>query len=223
MRASDIYKGLLKELDKFESASFSISDFNYFINSVIDEYVTDNYAKLDVIQKDLDDIQVLIKNQAFTQSGTTLVLPGDYRHILGVEVVVQFIKNDRENKTGNTIILYPSRFRTNKKGYDNNNAYHQPSYKRPFYQIKGSRLELLLGDKVTPTSIDLEYIKKPAKVYLNPQISTANMESEADNTTLEFPDYVCMEIIKHCKRVFLENIESGRYQSTLQEQKLRNE
>ena len=39
MNALDAYRDVLRELDKYESPTFTINDFNYFYNKAISQFV----------------------------------------------------------------------------------------------------------------------------------------------------------------------------------------
>ena len=87
----DAHRALLKELDKYESPTFTIGDFNYFYPSAIEEYVAVNYATLDVNQKTLDDVRaILVLDEDLTLTNGEADLPTKYRHMLGMEAVLKF-------------------------------------------------------------------------------------------------------------------------------------
>ena len=68
----------------------------------------------------------------------------------------------------------------------------------------------------------MDFIRKFTDVYLNPDKSS-NYNLEVNNTTIDFPDYVVTEIINVCKVMFLENIESQRFQSSIIENQVKSE
>jgi len=218
MDALEAYKNLLRELDKYESPSFSIKDFNYFFNDAISSYLTDNYGDFDVIQKDLDDIGVLIVYGNVLTS-PLFPLPVDYRHCLGVKASITFIEDTLDNAKGDIVIIYPKRMQTNRKGYMNRNAYQEESTTYPTYQLDSTQIYIRAGDSVEITSVEIDYIKNPEEVFLNPD-RTVDYTDPVNNTPLQFPKYVCLEIIKVCRDNILENIESGRYQTVTNENQL---
>lgn len=76
------------------------------------------------------------------------------------------------------------------------------------------RLELKFGDNenVIPQKVYVDYLKAPMKVQLTyDQIYATSDTSQ----TLEFPDYVCHEIINLATRLILENISDPRLQSNM--------
>lgn len=228
MKSLDIYKSLLKELDKFESPTFTIGDFNYFSNHALSDYITQNYRDSDVIQKNVDDIRELLKyGEVLTNYSNTLNtadLPARYRHVLHVEFTGQFATAKGRYAIGTDYVFYPKRRRSNKKGRDN--AYDIPSMERCFYQITSDNKLLLFKDSdITVSEIRIDYLMNPYNavtpenipIYLNPDKS-ADYQLEENNALLDLDDRIVYEIIKVIRTKFLENIESRRYQSSLNQQ-----
>jgi hypothetical protein len=227
MKSLDLYKALLKELDKFESPTFTIGDFNYFANHGLSDYITQNYRDSDVIQKNVDDVRVLLEYGAVLANLSTVLnradLPDRYRHVLHVEFTGQFSVAKDRYEASTDYIFYPKRRRSNKKGRDN--AYDLPSLERCFYQITGDKLAIFVDSDFTISEIRIDYLMNPYSadspngdaIYLNPD-TNSDYNQEANNTTLPFEDRVIYELIKVIRTKFLENIESRRYQSSLNQQ-----
>lgn len=224
MRALDTYKNLLRELDKWESATFTVNDFNYFYPSAIQEYITENYLPFDVRQKELDDIRAIVvlnhPLSSFTDGVTSL--PEKYRHMLHLEVVLKVLQNEGDYLKDDIVTVFPKRLKTNQKGFAQENSYQNPSIDYSHFQVDKDSIYILAGSNVEIQSAKMDYLEEPALVYLNPD-TTVDYNLEANNTTMQFPDYVIFEINKVCKRIFLENFESQRYASSLQEEQLRKQ
>lgn len=219
----DAYRAFLREIDEHESPSCNVGTFVYHFNSTIEEYTTNNYATLDVNQKTLDDMRaILVLDEALTFANGEADLPEKYRHMLGLEAELKFTVAAKGYPIDSTITVHPKRLRTNRNGYVSANAYHEPSYKHPFFQILKGKIRVLGGTDVSVTTGKISYLEIPQTMYLNPD-KTVDYTDPANNTVLQFPLHVNFEIIKHCRKIFLENIESPRYQSSLQESVLRNE
>lgn len=221
--ALEAYRGLLRELDKWESPTFTVGDFNYFYDSAKDEYIANNYAIFDVKQKSLDDISAIVKlEEPLTFISNEVNVPIKYRHILSLELMLKFVVAVDGYAVNDTIKVYPKRMRTNRKGFSAKNAYQQESYSEPYFQIAKGKLKILCGNEVTVTTGKIDYIEIPDKVYLNPDKSV-DFSDPQNNTPLQFPEYVNVEIVKHCALLFLENIQSQRYQTSLNQSVLRKE
>lgn len=218
MTALEAYKNVLRELDKFETPDFDPGDFTYWFNNSINKYVNENYMNGDVLQKDLDDIRVLLSEPQtnFTQDASNkslFSLPEDYLHILDAEATGKALSNYRRWKKDDVKRFELRRERTNRKGVGIRNQYDAPSEDNAKYRIVENKMYVLLGDKFEPTALQCWYIKKPQAVVLGPLGS--DYGDPAYNSVLQFPDYVCLEIIKVCKTDVLELFESSRLQSTV--------
>lgn len=219
----DAYRWALIELDKHESPTFSPGDFVYHFNSTVDEYLSNQLPQSDVVQKRVDNMESFaVLNQALTQhpSDTKLfALPDDYRHVWEVKVTAKWLEDFMHYEKDDVITLYPKRRRSNRKGYQEQNAYQKPSYRYPVYRLQnvsGTRyLRVELGARLQATGCNLDYIRDYGEFSLSSDLSTYD--------EIPFPTYVIREIIKLMVRKVLENTESPRYRSQLQEMQLRNE
>ena len=220
MKALDAYRGVLRELDKFGSPTFTIKDFNYFFNSTIDEYVSNNYDEFDIKAKDLMDLEKLyIVGSSLSFSSGIADFPSAGRFPARVVIEQVLSRNEGPYAINETVTAVPKRMRSNQIGL--NNAFKTPSLLYPRYIIAAGKIILYTVDFVNVSSGTLDYIKNPSTVYLADE--GADYNQEVNNTTIEFPDYVTREIIKQCRRIFIDNIESPRYQAQLAEQQLRKE
>lgn len=225
MRALDVHRYVLKELDKHESPTFSVDDFNWFWNESVDQYLSKNYGQGDIFQKDLDDISIVVRDNVTLVQDTDKTLfnkPDDYRHLLYLNVTAKALEDYRRWKKDDQQDFVIRRQRSSRRGYQEDNAYERPGEDYPQYRVSNEQLKVLIGNKFEPVSAKLMYIRKPAVVYLNPDPG-ADFGLEINNSIIEFPDYVSKEIVRWCSRVFLENIESQRYQTVLSERQIRKE
>ena len=115
-----------------------------------------------------------------------------------------------------------------------NNAYFKPSYKSPYYvilngvsqeslldkliygegenckipeSIEGTVLSLMVGNsKYAPTSVHINYLKIPKEIKLEEH----DLYGEDSTDKMEFPDYVCYEIINEFVKLLLENTADPR-------------
>ena len=75
-------------------------------------------------------------------------------------------------------------------------------------------LDLRCGDteRYTPVNVYIDYLKTPNIVMLTRE----DLESEIDNTPdMEFPDYICYEIINEFVKLLLENASDPRLQTNI--------
>lgn len=219
MTAKDAYTMLLAELDKYESPSFRVEDFTYFFNSALHEYVSNHLGTADVLQKDSDDMDPFIKWSVPLEQDPEIkekfALPADYRHVWGMKTTFKFLVGWGPFAKDDTVTLYLKRQRSNREGFQKGNAYQRPSFKYPLYKVEGTNVMVYAGDKLEAVSTELDYVHDWPDIGLTEDLVT--------NDTLFFPGYVAREVVKLTRRLFLENVESGRYNSQLQEQSLRKE
>ena len=222
MDAFNTYKNVLRELDKWEAPTFTIRNFNYFFPSSIREYITENYVEFDVVQKDLDDLRaILVLDHSLAFVDNKAPLPDEYQHMLHLEVSLKVTEETKDYDADEIVTAFPKRLKTGRKGYVQKNAYQQQSVNYSHYQIDKDSLYVYSGTSEVQSG-KMDYLQIPEDVYLNPD-KTVDYTDPLNNTVLQFPDHVIFEIIKKCRQIFLENIESPRYSSTLQENQLRKQ
>ena len=237
MTALELYDAGLIELNKVHAPSLLLDDYNYFINKAIQQYANLAYARLEINQQSTDDIRALKKS--FTEKLDEVInsgfyyhyrveLPEDYFHL--ANCIVKYESVDENTCTGTKDILsFPAR-RLSVDLLPNivNNAYLKPKYNRPYYAVldngngittdfsgdTNNYLDIYVGDglaKYNPT-VYIEYIKKPAKVTLTFEDLNKDLE---DSQVLEFPDYVCYEIVNIFVRLVMENASNPRLQTNM--------
>ena len=243
MTERDLYDAALIEINKLEAPSMLLEDYNYFINKAIQQYINKVYNRYEINQQATDDLNVLKVNKTLkltkivltiedkmyfypSESAATYAkLPEDYMHMLNCIVSFNTANPDYSGCNGAkdlataklarklTSDIYPSII---------NNAYFKPSYKTPYYNIRtvdkstydsNQIIDILIGDsKFTPTQVDIHYIKKPRKVELTEDMLDG---IEDKSSEMEFPDYVCYEIINEFVKLLLENASDPRLQTNI--------
>ena len=240
MTYRDFYDHVLTELNKVEAPTLLLEDFNYFANKSVQQYINQVYNRFDTSQQSSDDLRVLQKSDVLDvindkeskilipgESGFYVcTLPEDYFHILNCVVIFNKKKLDTNNKCNNndsnnreynmarrlTADQFPSIIR---------NAYFKPSYKCPYFYINNTnneggaypiKMEIRCGNTnvYEPTSVQIDYLRKPEQMSL-----TWDEINIAEDTTkeMEFPEYVCYEIINECVKLILENSSDVRLQT----------
>lgn len=176
--------------------------------------------------------------QGATYIGT---LPDDYFHILNCIVGYSVAKPFKCYETTDTVYMPAVRLTADMYSQIINNAYLRPTYKRPYFYIHNSvaptitendmngneekadklrdgntspvKIEVRYGKDNTLfvlTEIQIDYLKVPRWIKLTQtQIDT----TEDLSTAIEFPDYVCQEIIKELVTLLMENASDPRLQS----------
>lgn len=222
MKALEGYRDVLHELDKASTPTFEPEQFNHFFNFAIDEYIANNYARYPLIQKDTDDIRVLLKTTTpITITSSSADLPDDYRHILRVYVNGTFIAKVGKHAAASTkLFKNVERRLSNEEGYREDNAFLRASHKSPYYELEGSKVKFDLGSNVTCNTAIIQYITTPPIIHLSENPGD-DLSAEQNNTTINYPIHVYRELVNLCARKYLENIESVRYQTKLNEERIR--
>jgi len=77
MTARDVYEATIIEINKEDSQSFTIEEFNYILNKAILAFVNEKYNFYAVNQQTSDDLRTLVKSQTFNIHDTISVETGD--------------------------------------------------------------------------------------------------------------------------------------------------
>lgn len=216
-----LYNSILREIDKYSSASFEVADFVYFYNKATQQYVNQRYGLFEMKQQLTDDLRILVvpsENVVFnattaTNIRTTLLtgLSQNYLHLLNCIVNFEYKTKLDCNGIALTQSEACKRLDADKYAFIINNTYLKPDVKRPYSKIAGTSLSIVYDTPNKPNtevvikSVDVEYLREPLQITLNADYTGGN--------TSEFPDYVDLEIVNICTKLFLENIEQQRLQT----------
>ena len=236
MTIRDLYDAALIEINKLEAPSMLLEDYNYFINKAIQQYINKAYNRYEINQQATDDLLSLRSSASpditTVNDESTAMLPDNYWHVLNC--VIEFEKTGSTTgcKSESKNMLQPARKLT-AEIYPAiiNNAYFKPSYKNPYYSInsrtvennildsiinpcddkieteKNVKLNLMVGKvKYEPITVFVNYLRTPEKVYLKED----DLYGEDRTKEMEFPDYVCYEIINEFVKLLLENTADPR-------------
>lgn len=238
MTPLDAYRDILRELDKYESPTFTPNDFNYFYNKAISQYIDSNYLRIDLIVKDSEDLASLIRpNHGLTiDSNGVMVMPSDFRHLLNLKINVRFKQNIGRYKKysasdSSTIYeFWPERMKSGQKGFRNRSAYGKPNFRRFYYEIysepsssvQNTKVKILFDSSVVDVvsvgsteNAFVDYIKQPVPVSLiSPSVYSP---SYLEFNTGETRNNIYYQVANVCRSLFLENIESARTPVAMQE------
>lgn len=237
----ELYEYALIEVNKLKAPSLLLEDYNYFINKAVQQYMNLVYNHYDINQQSNDDLRVLTTTKVYNQEDigdNTVTLPIDYVHLLNCIVTVSPLSNSN-NKCGSS---ETSGYRTAAKQLTSdryagilNNYYLKPTAKRPYYMLKSSNnktavpwtrltegergevsaneydslLKIECGNG-SVSKIEIDYVRAPQKIELTDE----DIFSIDDNSPhLEFPDYVCFEIVNIFTKLLMENAGDPRLQT----------
>ena len=219
MTPLEIHIAIRNELDKtqdFQYPDFLPEQIDYWANKAYELYIDDTaypfvQGKLpfEYNQKRIDELRELVKTSVenTSQSLTEFVieLPNDYRHLVRHECTTT--KNN-VSKLVSGIITKQDLINLQKK-----DPFWKPISTEPLYFIRGNEIIYETDGSFTVDSAKLTYIKKPVHMRLGTEYTnpTTDISWEITNT------YVIHQIINRTVQMMLENIESPRYQTNINE------
>lgn len=219
MTVRELYEAALIEVDKTTAPNFLLSDFNYYCYKAIQQYVNKRYNLCELNQQLSDDLRALkITKEIPKQDLGDFELPENYLHCLNCICKFEFSESYNCNKLGSGFNVAARRLTSDIYSQAITNYYFKPSVKCPYYDIyiQDNKYYLKIVYEtnlpVSLTKISIDYIKTPEKV----ELTEFQLDSVEDTSqTLEFPDYVCHEIINELVKLLLENSSNPRLESNL--------
>ena len=227
MTVREAYEFALIECNKLKAPAMLLEDFVYLFNKAIQQYVNGVYNRCEYNQQSSDDLGWL--HTTVTKECTvepkfgingkfySLTLPSDYLHILGCKTMMSLPKslNHCGDNVGSTFVSQCTRLTADLDSGITNNYYMKPSHKKPYYYITnrdGSQsIEIHVGNSNCELDeFQISYIRKPKSVDLTPDEVYSVVDTSEE---LEFPNYVCYEIINLYTRLLLENAGDPRLQT----------
>ena len=131
-------------------------------------------------------------------TGNLNYLAFDYRHLLNCIITVKVAAPvfECDQKKDSSMEYAAKRLTSDRKAAILNNSFLEPRFFRPYYDISGGNLVINVGEKddkkFEVTSVTMEYLKNPEQLFLDADMLTEPFDrSEA----MEFPEYVCIEIL----------------------------
>lgn len=151
MTARDIFEYALVELSKVNAPSLMLSEYNYYINKAVSQYINKRYNIYDINQQTTDDLRVL-KSMAsipITENNRKALhshnsnyeatyefeLPEDYLHMLNCICVYQLGSRYRCYDQGDIVEWPAKRLTADLWSQVQKDYYNNPKPWRPYYYI----------------------------------------------------------------------------------------
>jgi hypothetical protein len=204
--------------NKFQISQQITDDLTALITSktfVVDNNTLGHYA-------DTPTVGVAITtDKRYNSDYISFLAPSNYWHMIGTHVNT-FTKFPTKCAPAGYNYFVPAKKLSATTGAAIiSNTYLRPTVDRVYHDfsdysetVPGVRLTYYFGDinKYGIKTIAVDYLKKPIKIVLtDPQITSPSDTSQ----TLEFPEYVCNEIIKRVVKLILENSSDPRVQTNI--------
>lgn len=211
MDSIEVYNRFLADLDKAEETSVDRELFNRLSTKALYEYVNNKYSEFELSGKRTDDIRVLVSNTSIDVEDSYVDLPEDYLYTL--LIILNYQSEDACIGSGKKVVR---KYTSDLKGYSGTNHYWKDSLSNPFYQIFGDKIKFFVGDSSDMlTKADLEYIKKPELIIINPDTGIG--------TETSYTDANIEEIIAIMVRMYRGDTYNPLYNISLQEDNLKND
>lgn len=219
MTVKEFYEYVLIECNKVGTATIYLEDFNFFLNKAIQEFVNKRYSVMEESMQVTDDIQILVKSLKHIPTSTNNFLdintiPNlNYLHLLSCFVTLEVIKQYKGNKVGDIIRSAAKRLTADKEAGIVGNAFLKPRFNRTYYSLRGDVAKVYWGtlsEFFKLKEVDVVYLRRPVVV----ELTAVQRDADIDiSTKIEFPDYVCNEILKMVTMYLLENNSDPRMQT----------
>lgn len=215
----EIHIAVRNELDKtqdFQYADFQPEQIDYWINKAYELWIDETAYPMaqqklpfEYNQKRIDELRELVKSDEGTAtqnlSEFVIKLPNDYRHLVRHECVTKL--NDI-TKTVPGVQTKLDYINLQKK-----DPFWIPTNNNPLFYITGDSIVYETKGDFDVVSNKIQYIKNPIHLKLGSEYTDPE-EDVYWEITNQFAIY---QIINRCVQMMLENIESPRYQTNLNE------
>lgn len=212
MNTLEIYQRCVIDLDKYDTPTFEIEDFNRYAEKAIYEYINEKYKEFEITQKRTDDLRQFVTISTIAVSNQDFVaLPEDYLRLLKLEYQI----TDLPCYDKRWVVVQKTN--ADKLGYSEENYYWKPSLSNPQYQFIKNNIYFRVGEgnNTNISAVRLEYIMKPELYLIDP----------SDLGTYSNPSYsdeVDMQIIDKIVRLFQASTNPNQYQIAVAENQFKN-
>ena len=218
--AADMYRYVRIGIDKSASATVSPSEFEVHINTSMMDWVKQRYGLYDKNEQARNDLRVLTVLVTIANSGTNT--PG------GEIFLLPYLQSPPAGTSNgflfalNVGLKMPNSKCQPASGWasarplprDSSYAIQRSPWSKatdeePYYSYTGNAMTVVTGGSFA-SDARVEYLRYPAPIGLNPVFQP------------ELPGHVNQEICDMCIRKILEETESPRWQTNVQENQLKN-
>jgi hypothetical protein len=212
--AQDMYNAFLLELDKYNTHTVYPDEWEIIINKVQLDVIENRYSEVEEIQKRMDDLRILKTVSTIPNSGNDVSgeekfdLPVDYLHVLNIALDIDYV-NDKCCRTGKSGFRKAKPMKSDKKYEIADDPFNKPTNDRLYYDLIGKEILPITGTESFASDCRMEYLRYPRDIEIvNQQVDC------------ELPVHIRQEIVDVAVRQVLEQFESQRYQTTLNENRL---
>lgn len=220
MSPLEIHIAIRNELDKtqdFQYPDFQPEQIDYWANKAYELWIDDTAYPMstqeklpfEYNQKRIDELRELVKlyetNTIQNLTEFVIELPNDYRHLVRHECIVN---KEQTSKLVSGIITKQDNINLQKK-----NPFWKPILDEPLYYIRGNQIIYETDGSFEVNNTKLTYIKNPIHMQLGSEYTNPSEDISWEITN----NYSIYQIINRTIQMMLENIESPRSQTNLNE------
>lgn len=140
MTLKQMFENALVAVNKVETPSLLLNDFNFFANKAVYQICNKNYNNYEINQQLTDNLRILKATSIIdvdpilnNLDAYKVTLPSDYYHILGCICVFTLNAATNCKEAGTTIKSSAIRLTSDMWPRVIENYYNQPTYKRPYF------------------------------------------------------------------------------------------
>lgn len=230
MTQRELFINFLIEINKEESPSLHLAEFNHLANKAINN-VYDNlfftYSRNQKVRDYLKGVKRVTEINSLYKSmkGYSFDLPNDYRHLQKVEVFYKVLKPfGKCQKKGEEFSSVCKVLEPDQEGSVINDFFYSPNYRRtfsyntPYYSLIQNACEILAGSNIGTeleiTKVRLDYLKKPELINLTYEQA---FDIEEDTSSLmEFDDITNNKILNELVKLVMERNGDPRLSNYMQ-------
>lgn len=230
MTQRELFIKFLIEINKEESPSLHLAEFNHLANKAVNNLYDSLFFAYPRNQKVRDylksfkrvtDIDSLYKSK----KGYSFDLPEDYRHLQKVEVFYKVLKPfGKCQKKGEEFSSVCKVLEPDQEGSVINDFFYSPNYRRtfsyntPYYSLIQNTCEILAGSNIGTdleiTKVRLDYLKKPHKIALT--YEQAFDIEEDTSEVMEFDDIFNDKLLNELVKLVMERNGDPRLSNYMQ-------
>lgn len=212
LTALGLYKAVTTELDKTNSASFSITQFNYYANREQLSFMADLADIFERTQVISDLMAPFVARKVYTASSTPPILtgqlmaqPDDYQQALKATLVYTANAAFGAYRQNETFTRTAKRVTADQQAYiEEPNHYLKPTFDRTYRRIVGGFLEIYSGihSRLTLTRVTFEYLKRPEEIILF-ESDTTDLTND-NSQVLQWTANATYELAKYMVKAIME-------------------
>ncbi len=223
MTARDLYAGILRELDRYQSPSFEPHEFNYFLPKAVNQVILDAYRLYKETSKSSDVLrfysETISKNLNPKLVDRIDLVPIDisHRYLISVKAIFKVTTDNCSRKQGYLLEFYLNETEEKRLRDLFRNHYLIPNLEeeRAYWLIEGKELKIIYASNIK-NHADWQISKVDYVAVVDPDLSAFLLPSNFNTASLpaiNVPKKLIQLFINTTVEMFLENTLNPRLQT----------